>query len=193
MKKLFICLALLISVASVYAIDTTRQQAIEELKDKGYLYGCNPANWSLSEPVRGGFIRAAMRNEVDVMQLQVKAGLDITSCGKNLPAYLIMKNKPEALDFMLKNGYNANNTIQGYSYLNLATHYKKPQMARVIIDNGADVNLITKNIHPLNYAIKKKQAEIVEMLLNAGATENEKTEQLVAKTKDEDIKQLFKK
>ena len=193
MKKFLISLVLLTSVLSVYAIDMTTQQAKEELKDKGYLYGCTPVNWSLTEPVRGGFNWAAMHNEVNIMELEVKAGLDITSCGKNLPVYLIIKNKPEALDFLLKNGYNANTTVQGYSYLNLATYYKKPEMAKVIIENGADVNLTTKHMNPLNYAIKKKQTEIVEMLLKAGAKPNENTNKLIEKTKNDDIKELFNK
>lgn len=191
MKKLLIGLVLLTSIVAVYAADMTKQQAKEELKDKGYLFGCTPVNMSLAEPFRGGFNWAAMHNNVEIMDLEVKAGLDITSCGKNLPAIVISKNHAEALDFMLKNGYKADMTIQGYSLLNLATHYKNADVAKVIIDNGADVNLTTKGINPLNYAIKKKQAEIVKMLLDAGATTNEKTVKLVQKTKCQEIKELL--
>lgn len=192
MKKLLISLMLLATVTTVYAVDKTKEYYKQELKERGYLYGCTPINMSLTEPVRGGFNFAAMHGEVDIMELQVKAGLDIASCGKTLPVVLMSKQQPEALDFLLKHGYDANGIYQGYSYLILAEHYKSPELVKVVIDNGADVNLESKGYTPLNYAIKKKSAEMVEMLVKAGAKPNEKTKKLVAKTKVEEIKDLIK-
>lgn len=191
MKKTLLVLCLIATSLGVYALQT-KEDYKQELNDLGFMYGCAPANWSLSEPYRGGFSIAAMKGRVDVMELEVKAGLDITSCGKNLPVVLIQKKQPEALDFLLKNGYSANGTLQGYSYLLLAEHYKDVDMVKTIIDNGADVNLVTKGYVPLNYAIKKGNAEIVEMLIKAGAKPDEKTKKLVAKTKNEQIKELLK-
>lgn len=191
MKKTLIILALLASVVSAYAVEHSKDYYKQELKERGYLYGCNPVNMSITEPVRGGFNYAAMNGEIDIMELQVKAGLDVTSCGKNLPVIVMAKNQPEAFDFLIKNGYSVDSYLQGYSYLILAEHYKSPEIVQILIDNGVDVNKECKGYTPLNYAIKKKSAEMVEMLVKAGAKPNEKTKKLVAKTKVEEIKELL--
>lgn len=190
MRKVLLVLCLMATSLGVYALQA-REDYKQELNDLGFMYGCTPVNWSVAEPYRGGFNVAAMKGRVDVMELEVKAGLDITSCGKNLPVVLMQKKQPEALDFLLKNGYSANGTLQGYSYLILAEHYKDVDLVKAVIDNGADVNLVSKGYLPLNYAIKKGNAEIVEMLLKAGAKADEKTKKLVEKSKNEDIKNLF--
>lgn len=191
MKKTLIVLALLATAITAYAVENSKKYYIQELKERGYLYGCNPINKSITEPIRGGFNYAAMNGETDIMELQVKAGLDITSCGKNLPVVLMFKNQPEAFEFLIKNGYSAEGSLQGYSYLILAEHYKSPEIVQILIDNGADVNKESKGYTPLNYAIKKKNAEMVEMLIKAGAEPNEKTKKLVEKTKVEEIKELL--
>lgn len=190
MRKILLVLCLIATSLGVYALQT-REDYKQELNDLGFMYGCTPVNWSVAEPYRGGFNVAAMKGRVDVMELEVKAGLDITSCGKNLPVVLMQKKQPEALDFLFKNGYSANGTLQGYSYLILAEHYKDVDLVKAVIDNGADVNLVSKGYLPLNYAIKKGNAEIVEMLLKAGAKPDEKTKKMVEKSKNEDIKNLF--
>lgn len=190
MKKTLLVLCIIATTLGVYAL-SSKDDYKQELKDLGYLYGCTPANWSVAEPYRGGFNIAAMKGRLDVMDLQVKAGLDITSCGKNLPVILIQKKQTDAFDFLLKHGYSANGTLQGYSYLILAEHYKNADIVKSIIDNGGDVNLVSKGYLPLNYAIKKGNAEIVEMLLKAGAEPNEKTKKMVKKSKNENIKKLF--
>ena len=190
MKKLLVSFILLTTLCSVYAYEKNIYK--EELKERGWLYGCTPANWSLAEPERGGFNVAVMNGEVEIMDLEVKAGLDITKCGENLPNLATWKKQPEALDFLLKNGFNPNKIYLDHSYLTFAIYRKNLEAVQVLIDNGADVNLIAKGKHPLNSAIKKKQPEIVKMLLNAGAKPNEKTTKLVDKSKNEDIKNLFK-
>lgn len=190
MKKLLVCLAMLLFVSPVFA-DITEQEAKEALKDNGYLYGCTPANWSLVEPIRYGFNGAVMQGRIDIMELEKQAGLDITKCGTSLPSIAIWKNQPEALDFLIKNGYDANGSSPSFTYLNAAIFYKKPESVKVLLDNGANPNLEKKGCYPLNYAIKKKQSEIVKMLLDAGATPNEKTKKLVDKTKNQQIKSYF--
>ena len=190
MKKLLVSFILLASLCSVYAYEKNIYK--EELKERGWLYGCTPVNMSLSEPVRGGFNFAVMNGEVEIMDLEVKAGLNITKCGESLPNMEIRKKQPEALDFLLKNGFNPNKIYLDHSYLTFAIYKKNPEAVQILIDNGADVNLIAKGKHPLNSAIKKKQPEIVKMLLNAGAKPNEETTKLVDKSKNEDIKNLFK-
>ena len=189
MKKILLVLILIASLGSVYAYEKNVYK--EELKERGWLYGCNPANMSLTEPVRGGFNWAVMHGETEIMDLEVKAGLDITQCGKNLPNMATWKNQPEALDFLLKNGFNPNEIHIDHSYLTFAIFRKNPEAVKVLIDNGADVNLVAKGKYPLNSAIKKKQPEIVEMLLKAGAKPNDETTKLIAKTKNEEIKNLF--
>lgn len=192
MKKVLLILSLIIvSVASVYALEQ-KQDYLQELKDLGYMYGCTPVNWSLAEPVRGGFNWAAMHGNLEVMDLEVKAGLDITSCGKTLPLYLASKNQNKAFEFLFKNGYNPNGIYNGLSYLIMTEYYRNPEAVKILIENGADVNMETKGYNPLNYAIKRKNAEIVEMLINAGAKPNEKTKKLVQKTKNQEIKELLK-
>lgn len=189
MKKLLLFFILVASLSSVYAYEKNIYKA--ELKERGWLYGCTPANMSLTEPVRGGFNWAVMHGETEIMDLEVKAGLDITKCGKNLPNLAIWKKQPEALDFLLKNGFDPNEIGIDHSNLTFAIYRKNPEAVQVLIDNGADVNLIAKGKHPLNSAIKKKQPEIVKMLLKAGAKQNDETKKLVAKSKNEEIKSLF--
>lgn len=193
MKKLVLCLAILLLVTPVFA-EITQQEAKEALKDKGYLYGCTPLNWSLVEPERGGFNWAVMHGRTDIMELEKQAGLNITSCGSSLPSIAIWKNQAEALDFLFKNGYDVNTMIsKNASYLYAATFYKKPESVRVLLNNGIDPNLGNKDYYPINYAIKKKQPEIVKMLLDAGAKPNEKTQKLIDKTKNQEIKSYFEK
>lgn len=193
MKKLVLCLAMLLLAAPVIA-EMTQQEAKDLLKEKGYMYGCTPLNWSLVEPERGGFNWAVQKGNIEVMQLEKQAGLDITSCGKSMPLLAMFKNQPQALDFLLKNGYDVNTMVtKNASYLYAATFYKKPECVKVLLDNGIDPNLGNKEFYPLNYAIKKNQPEIVKMLLDAGAKPNEKTQKLVDKTKNQEIKSYFEK
>lgn len=193
MKKSLLVLLLLSSITAVCATELTKADYKQELKERGYLFGCTPVNWSVTEPVRGGFNYAAMNGEVDIMELEVKAGLDIKQCGKNLPLVLIQKHQYEALDFILKNGYSANHTIMNIPLLSFASQYKDPEIAKILIDNGADVSIQTTSLdyYPLNFAILRKQPEIVEILVNAGAKPNTKTKKLVDKTKNEEIKKVF--
>lgn len=190
MKRFLIILCALL-VASPVLAEMTQQQAKEELKDKGFLYGCTPANWSLVEPFRGGFNWAAMHDNIEIMQLEKQAGLDITTCGRAVGLQTIMFKKDNALDFLLKNGYNPNQLVSDHSYLTFAIYRKNLNAVKILIDNGADVNLVGKGKHPLNSAIKKNQPEIVKMLLDAGAKPNEKTENLIKKTKNQQIKNYF--
>ncbi len=190
MKKLLVCLAMLLLATPVFA-NITEQEAKEALKDKGYLYGCTPLNWSIVEPVRGGFNYAVTKGNLEVMQLEKQAGLDITKCGNSLPNIAMWKNQPDALDFLLKNGYDANTITRGVSYIDVAIFYKKPESVKVLLNNGANPNLGDKGYYPINYAIKKKQPEVVKMLLDAGAIPNEKTKKLVEKTKNQQIKSYF--
>ena len=191
MKKIVFTLLLAITIIAAHGVEITQQEAKEKLKEKGYLYGCNPANWSLVEPVRGGYNWAAMHNEVEIMELEKKAGLDIATCGNGVVYNVIMFKKDDALDFMLKNGLNPNTIYIDHSYLTFAIYRKNANAVKILIDNGADVNLIAKGKNPLNAAIKKKDAEIVKLLLDAGAKPNDKTLKLVEKTKNSEIKQMF--
>ncbi len=189
MKKFLGLFLFIVTIGA--AISVEKNQYKEELLERGWLYGCTPANWSLTEPMRGGFSVAAMKGELEIMDLEVKAGLDISSCGPYLPPVVMQKKQPEALDFLLKNGYSANVEYLGYTYLRLGIYYKNPEMVEVLIKNGADVNQVSKKYTPLNFAIKKKNPEIVKLLIDAGANPDEKTAQLLKKTKSDEIKSLF--
>lgn len=137
MKKLIVSLLVLCSFGFAYAYEKTQEDYKQELSEKGYLYGCAPANWSLVNPIRGGFNYAAIKGKIDIMELEKKAGLDITSCGDALPTLTIHKNQPESLEYLLKNGYNANDKGLGMTYLNYAVYTKKADMVKILLDNGA--------------------------------------------------------
>jgi len=178
MKKILTFCFLMITMSPVFA------DGIKELRENGWHYGCNSF-------LRGGFNFAAINGETEIMDLEVKAGLDITKCGNYMPAVLIKKNQKESLDFLFKNGYDVNGEYLGFSNLLIAIFYKRPEMVDVIIKNGADVNKLSKKYTPLNYAVKQKQPEIAKMLLNAGAKPDAKTNTLIKKTKNKEIKALF--
>lgn len=195
MKRLFIIFFLLCLpvFAANYNVDkATHEYYKKQLEDQGWLYGFAPANWSLTQPVRGGFNYAMMKNRLDIMELEVKAGLDIRKCSINALFNSIMFNNYKVLEFMLQNGYSPNATYLDHSLLTFSIYRKKPDCVKVLIEHNVDVNMEYKNKNPLNSAIKKKQPEIVKMLLDAGAKPNEKTLKLVEKSRNGEIKALFK-
>lgn len=182
-KSFFIFL--LLTIFSNFVIATEKIDYKQELLDRGYLYGCTPANWKITEPLRGGFNYAALNNELEIMDLEVKAGLDITQCGASLPRILIYKKQNQALDFLMNNGYNPNGEFLKSTYLWNAINFKNQEAVNILIKHGADVNKTNKKLTPLNYAIKKKNIDIVKSLLNAGAKPDEKTQELLKKSKME--------
>ena len=222
MKKLIITACVLFISMAAFAVTKSQEDYKQELLDKGYLFGCAPANWSLIEPIRGGFNYAVMKNRTDIMELEVKAGLDPLSCSKynitnavnkksndalklliqygynpldngNGVIYsAIMFQNSEALSILLKNGFDANTQHLDHSFLTFAIYRKNADAVKILLENGADPNLNHGSKNPLNSAIKKKQPEIVKMLLDAGAKPNEKTLKLVKRTRNEEIKELFK-
>ena len=180
------------ALAAKYYVDNqTHEFYKRELLNRGWLYGCIPPNWSLSEPVRGGFDLAVMENRIDIMELEVKAGLNPVDCGHLIVSSTIMNNHPEALDFLLSNGFSPNEANLDHSFLSYAIYQKKPDCVRVLIEHGADVNMVAKGKHPLNSAIKKNNAEVVKLLLDAGAKPNDKTYKLIKRSNNQKIKQLF--
>lgn len=192
MKKFLIISAILLTSLSVYAATKTQEDYKQDLLDKGYLFGCTPANWSLIEPLRGGFNYAVQSGRVDIMELEVKAGLNPVSCGNSVVNMAIFFKKNNSLEFLLKNGFNANTQHLDHSFLTFAIYRKNPEAVRILLYNGADPNLNHGKKNPLNSAIKKKQPEIIKMLLDSGAKPNDKTFELIEKTKNQEIKDLFK-
>ena len=75
--------------------------------------------------------------------------------------------------------------------LTYAIKRKNSDMVKSLIQYKVDVNKIYKGQNPLRLAVAKKQTKIVEQLLKAGAKPDEKTIQLVQKSKDEYLKDLF--
>ena len=177
--------------AKYYVDDQTHEFYKRELLNRGWIYGCRPINWSLSEPSRGGFNWAVMQGRIDIMELQLKAGLDPLECGTDVVGISVFTNKPNSLDFLLKHGFNANEIHIDHSLLTLAIYHKHPQCVKVLIENGADVNMVARGKHPLNSAIKKNNAEVVKLLLDAGAKPNDKTYKLIKRSNNQKIKQLF--
>ena len=51
MKKLLFLLLVLTYTTNVIASDNSQEYYKQELLDRGYLFGCAPANWSLVEPI----------------------------------------------------------------------------------------------------------------------------------------------
>ena len=180
------------ALASKYYVDDqTHEFYKRELLNRGWLYGCAPPNWSLSEPVRGGFNIAVLKNRVDIMELEVKAGLNPVDCGHNALSSAIMYNHTEAVDFLLNHGFQPNEISIDHSFLTFAIYRKKPECVKVLIEHGADVNMVAKGKHPLNSAIKKNNAEVVKLLLDAGALPNDKSYKLIKRSNNQKIKQLF--
>ena len=177
--------------AKYYVDDQTHEFYKRELLNRGWLYGCIPPNWSLSEPVRGGFDLAATKNRIDIMELEVKAGLNPIDCGYGSINMAIMHNKYHPLDFLLKHGFKANDIYIDHSLLTFAIYRKKPDCVKVLIEHGADVNMVAKGKHPLNSAIKKNNTEVVKLLLDAGAVPNDKTYKLIKRSNNPEIKKLF--
>lgn len=192
MKKIIITASVLFISMAAFAVNKSQEDYKQELLDKGYLFGCAPANWSLIEPIRGGFNYAVQKDRVDIMELEVKAGLDPVSCGNGVVNMAIMLKKNAPLEFLLKNGFNPNTQYLDHSFLTFAIYRKNAEAVKILLDNGADPNLNHGKKNPLNSAIKKKQPEIVEMLLVSGAKPNDKTFELIEKTKNQEIKDLFK-
>ena len=189
MKKIFLILFIFLMVNPANA-EMTQQEAKQLLKEKGYLYGCTPINWNILK-FRGGFNWAVMQNNTEIMELEKLAGLNITKCGIGIVNDAIAFKKDAALDFSLKNGFNANIHDLDHSLLTFAIYRKNPNAVKILIENGADVNMVHCGKHPLNSAIKKNQPEMVKMLLEAGAEPNEQTEELVKKSKNSEIKKYF--
>lgn len=192
MKKLIITACVLFISMAAFAVTKSQEDYKQELLDKGYLFGCAPANWSLIEPIRGGFNYAVQKDRVDIMELEVKAGLDPVSCGNGIVYTAIFYRKNDPLNFLLNNGFNANTQHLDHSFLTFAIYRKNADAVKILLDNGADPNLNHGKKNPLNSAIKKKQPEIVKMLLAAGAKPNDKTLKLIKRTKNNEIKELFK-
>ena len=177
--------------AKYYVDDQTHEFYKRELLNRGWLYGCAPFNTSLTEPVRGGFGYAILKNRVDIMELEVKAGLNPLDCGYGSINTAILHNKYQPLDFLLKHGFDVNEAPYDHSLLTFAIYRKKPDCVRVLIEHGADVNMIARGKHPLNSAIKKNNAEVVKLLLDAGAKPNDKTYKLIKRSNNPEIKKLF--
>ena len=196
MKRFFVLFIIVLLgtsalAAKYYVDDQTHEFYKRELLNRGWLYGCAPPNWSLSEPVRFGFNGAVDKGRLDIMELEVKAGLNPVDCGGGVMGMAIMKNRLKSLEFLLNHGFNANDISIDHSFLTFAIYRKKPDCVRVLIEHGADVNMVAKGKHPLNSAIKKNNAEVVKLLLDAGALPNDKTYKLIKRSNNQKIKQLF--
>ena len=196
MKRFFLLFVIIIlgtsALASKYYVDDqTHEFYKRELLNRGWLYGCVPPNWSLSEPVRYGFNGAVHKSRIDIMELEVKAGLNPLDCGDGVINMAIMSNRYKSLDFLLKHGFDVNKVRIDHSLLTFAIYRKKPECVKVLIEHGADVNMIARGKHPLNSAIKKNNAEVVKLLLDAGALPNDKTYKLIKRSNNQKIKQLF--
>ena len=196
MKRFFVLFIIVLIgtsalAAKYYVDDQTHEFYKRELLNRGWLYGCAPFNTSLTEPVRGGFGYAILKNRVDIMELEVKAGLNPLDCGHKIISMAILHDKYQPLDFLLKHGFDVNEAPYDHSLLTFAIYRKHPECVRVLIENGADVNMVAKGKHPLNSAIKKNNADVVKLLLDAGAKPNDKTYKLIKRSNNPEIKKLF--
>ena len=180
--------------AKYYVDDQTHEFYKRELLNRGWLYGCIPPNWSLTEPGRGGLGYAVMKNRVDIVELELKAGLDPNDCNmgsSNISEYTMIKKNAVILDLLLKYGLDINKKSGMYTLLTMAIRYNSPECVKTLIKYNIDVNEEYKNKYPLNYSIKKNNAEVVKLLLDAGALPNDKTYKLIKRSNNQKIKQLF--
>lgn len=147
-----------------------------------------------------GIITAIQRGKADIVELYMLAGFDPNASYSGTPLIFFTEyaKQPSCLDVLLKAGANPETTIppmfvsaHSETVLTYAIKRKNSEMVKSLIQYKVDVNKIYKGQNPLRLAVAKKQTKIVEQLLKAGAKPDEKTIQLVQKSKDEYLKDLF--
>lgn len=147
-----------------------------------------------------GIITAIKKGKADIVELYMLAGFDsnATYSGTPLIFFPIYLKQPKSLDVLLKAGANPEATVPALfvsahseTVLTYAIKRKNSDMVKSLIQYNVDVNKIYNGQKPLNLAISKKQTKIAELLLKAGAKPDEKTLNMVKKSKDEYLKDLF--
>lgn len=147
-----------------------------------------------------GIVTAIQRGKADIVELYMLAGFDPNASYSGTPLIFFTEyaKQPNCLDILLKAGANPEATIapmfvsaHSETVLTYAIKRKNSEMVKILIQYKVDVNKTYKGQNPLRLAVAKKQTKIVEQLLKAGAKPDEKTIQLVQKSKDEYLKDLF--
>ena len=191
MKKIITLLMLgfLLSNTMVFAVETKDEMYYKsQIQNQRYTYN------------HCGMFDAILKNNVNVLELYLKAGFSPNSTFAGNPAvmYALFYNKLDAFKMLLEYGADPETSVppcfvsaKSQNLLSFAIKRENSEAVKILIDNKVDVNKKFNNRLPLNIAIKKKQSKIVELLLDAGAKPDEKTKKLVSKTKDAYVKSLF--
>jgi ankyrin repeat protein len=85
----------------------------------------------------------------------------------------IMKNDEEMVKFLLEDGFDVNQLIDGYPPLQTAAMYGCDTIASLLLKRGAHVDGADKNGDtPLYWAVLREHEKVVSLLLRAGANVN---------------------
>ena len=183
MKKFIILLFVILLSNAVFATDLSQ--------DKEYYKSLIKSQYITYNTT--GLVYSIKKKNNDVTEYFMKSGFDPNSTYFGFPVtfYAITVDNMDSLEILLKNGANPDSVSMGGTLLIWAIYNKNTKAVNIIINSGADINKDYMDTIPLNEAIIFNNAEITKMLLNAGATADEKTQRLINKSKNEDIKKLF--
>lgn len=125
---------------------------------------------------QSAIISALSRNHLDIAQLFVDNGFDLTSeaVKKFLPTY-IRVDKRNVLEFFLNNGLDPDDTIKETPLLSEAAKYGKVELMEFFITRGADIDIRGRfGRTPLMVAVQNDQKDAVAFLVTNGADINAK-------------------
>ena len=191
MKKLIIAIFLLILCCQQYSFaDEVKNEMYykRQIQNQRYLYN------------NTGFFNAITKKDSKTVELFLKAGFNPnTTCGGTpIIMHALFVNDMKSFELLLKAGADPETSVPALwvsakpqNLLSFAIKRKSSEAVKILIENKVDVNKVFNGRTPLNYTISSKQTKITEMLLRAGAKPDEKTMELVNKSKDEYLKSLF--
>ncbi len=117
-------------------------------------------------------INAVHQNDKKLLELFIKAGVDINSVSARVPLLIeAIRSKDIAMvSFFLDNGADPNaKTYAGETCLMKAVFQKSYDIAKLLIERGADPNRGEHFIYPLTLAASHDSVEMFKYLLDKGA------------------------
>ncbi|EJL25876.1 ankyrin repeat domain-containing protein [Brevibacillus sp. BC25] len=123
------------------------------------------------------FVDAARENEIDILKLFLKAGIDpnayieVEKGFKTTALHSAVSNDHlDVASLLLKNGANPNLLYDQYTIITLAVAKNNYDMVNELLKNGAEPDLNYQNFRsPLMRAVQDNRLHIVKLLLEYGA------------------------
>jgi ankyrin repeat protein len=133
----------------------------KEIEQKGFQYS------------REAFLKEAQEGNKELIELFVKAGIDVNAKdtnGATALMYTAMVGKPEIVKLLIDNSANINaSDVQGLTALGVASAAGNNEVVKLLLEKGADINVA---LSPLALALSKKKYEISKLLIEKGANVN---------------------